>query len=91
MLELLRRLQVLALLQAARLLRDDVGLDALELDDEVGDVFARLGACAMRSGVLPLRMEIGAPIKDDFTPAETAPPNYVLNYNRAWFAESLNE
>lgn len=34
------------------------------------------------AGVLPLRMEIGVPIKDDFTPAETAPPNYVLNYKR---------
>lgn len=34
------------------------------------------------AGVLPLRMEIGAPIKDDFTPAEIAPPNYVLNYKR---------
>ncbi len=43
------------------------------------------------SGVLPLRMEIGAPIRDDFTPAETAPPNYVLNYNRVWFAESQAE
>ena len=43
------------------------------------------------AGVLPLRTEIGAPIRDEFTSAEIAPPNYLLNYNRVWFAESLKE
>jgi len=43
------------------------------------------------AGVLPLRTETGAPIGDEYMPPDATPPNYVLNYNRAWIAEALKE
>lgn len=41
------------------------------------------------AGELPLRAATGTPIPDAYLPPDAEPPNYVVNYNRAWFAESV--
>jgi len=43
------------------------------------------------AGELPLRMATGEPVGDEYLAPDIAPPNYVVNYNRAWVAEGLKE